>query len=107
MLENVCTLKQINNECYIWADGEDYRDGRNLWYGGLPAYLYNVTKDNYFIISHWQCCKKPAYQIKYIDEYGILYLYGDGSWNGGFGGYLEIYDIYLKDPRPLDELFVY
>ena len=28
----------------------------------------NINKDSCFIISHWQCCEKPAYQIKRIKK---------------------------------------
>lgn len=52
MLDKGCTLKQINDECEIWDS--------------VPDYLDNVSKDNCFKISWWQCCEKPAYRITYI-----------------------------------------
>ena len=57
MLNEGCTLKQINDECEIWAY--------------VPEHLENINKDNCFKISYWQCCDKPAYQIIriYFDGY--------------------------------------
>ena len=64
MLDNGCTLQEIQDSC-------------NIWYS-VPEHLKNVNKDNCFTISWWQCCDKPAYQIKYIymeisnEKFGML-----------------------------------
>lgn len=49
-IPNPLTLKKVNEECKIWSE--------------LPEYLEEVTEENCFVISHWQCCEKPAYQIQ-------------------------------------------
>ena len=64
----------------------------------------SITKDNSFIISHWQCCDKPAYQITTIDENGILFLSGCGSWNGYYGANISINR--LPSPHSKEELFI-
>lgn len=92
MLDKGCTLKQINEECEIWDS--------------VPEHLENVTKDNCFKISYWQCCDKPAYQISYIYFDGRLEARGCGSWSGYYGNPLRLDSRDLKDPRPKEELFV-
>lgn len=64
-----------------------------------------ITKDNCFIISHWQCCDKPAYRITEIDYRGNVYLYGIGGWHGGYGGWKSINDYQLKKPYPKESLY--
>lgn len=92
MLNGGKTLEEINNECHFWSE--------------VPDYLKNVTKDNCFVISHWQCCDKSAYRIVSITRQGRLRLFGCGSWSGYYGGEVNInYDI-LRNPRPKEELFV-
>lgn len=89
------------------------KDGHSLGYINyicsfgwkLSEELEKVDKDNCFIISFWQCCDKPAYQITSIDYRGNLYLYGIGSWCGGYGGWRSIND--LKDPHQKEELYKY
>ncbi len=92
MLSGGKTLKEINNECHLWSE--------------VPDYLKNVTKDNCFVVSYWQCCDKPAYRIVSITHKGRLELWGCGSWNGYYGGEFKIGNDNLKDPRPKEELFV-
>lgn len=105
MLNDGFTLKEINDECEIWTK-EIGHWVNNIWYGGIPEYLLNVTKDNCFKVSYWQGCEKPAYQIQSITMKGKLFLHGKGSWSGYYGGELKLNNLNLKDPRPKDELFV-
>ena len=86
MLNAGKTLEEINNECHFWSE--------------VPDYLKNVTKGNCFVISHWQCCNKPAYRIVYITYQGRLRL------SGYYGGEVDINNNNLKNPRPKEELFV-
>lgn len=65
-----------------------------------------ITKDNCFIISHWQCCEKPAYQIRRITESGKVYVSGKGSWSGYYGNEEQIDKYYLKKPHPKEDLFI-
>jgi hypothetical protein len=95
MLEEGFTLHEINDETAIWRN--------------VPDHLRNVTKHNCFVISHWQCCDKPAYQICSIefDDYNCkLRVWGCGSWNGYYGDSVNINSQYLADPRPREEFFV-
>lgn len=92
MLDKGYTLKQINDECEIWAY--------------VPEYLENINKDNCFKISYWQCCDKPAYQIVCICFDGEVIARGCGSWSGYYSDRLILYSRDLKDPRPKEELFV-
>lgn len=92
MLKSGYTLKEIQDEC-------------NIWYN-LPEYLYDVTKDNCFKISHWQCCDKPAYTIIYISLDGRVNVNGCGSWAGYYGNYVRINSSDLRNPRPKEELFI-
>lgn len=86
MLDAGKTLEEINNECHFW-----YR---------VPEYLKDVTKDNCFIVSYWQC-----YRIVRISYKGMLKLCGYGSWSGYYGDELKIDDDSLKNPRPKEEFF--
>lgn len=92
MLNEGCTLKQINDECEIWAY--------------VPKHLENINKDNCFVISYLQCCDKPAYRIVSITHKGRLRLFGCGSWSGYYGSEFDINNNSLKNPRPKEELFV-
>ena len=92
MLNEGYTLKQINDECEIWDS--------------VPKHLENVNKDNCFKISWWQCCEKPAYQIRHIYFDGKLEVRGCGSWNGYYGNTLGLHSRDLIDPRPKEELFI-
>lgn len=92
MLENGCTLSQINKECNIWRR--------------IPEHLEDVTKDHCFTISYWQCCDKPAYQIIDIDINGRLYLSGCGSWVGYYGAWVSIDSNNLRYVHDLGKLFV-
>lgn len=92
MLKSGATLSEINNECHIWYS--------------VPEYLKDVTKDNCFVIQHWQCCSKPAYQIVDIGVDSRLNVRGCGSWNGYYGYYIDIASDNLKNPRPKEELFI-
>ena len=66
----------------------------------------SITKDNCFVISHWQCCDEPAYQIRSITENGNVYVSGKGSWSGYYGNDIKIDDYHLKKPYPKDKLFI-
>lgn len=92
MLDAGKTLEEINNECHLWSE--------------VPKYLKNVTKDNCFVISHWQCCDKPAYRIVSITHQGRFRLSGCGSWSGYYGSELDINNNNSQNPRPEEELFV-
>lgn len=92
MLRNGHTLMEIQNEC-------------NIWYS-FPEHLKDVTTDNCFVVSYWQCCDKPAYRIVEIDMCGRVRLWGCGSWNGYYGDLVELNSSYLKKPHPKEELFI-
>lgn len=92
MLEYGHTLKEIQEEC-------------NVWYS-VPKHLENVSTHNCFIISHWQCCDKPAYTIDYIYMDGRVRVWGCGSWNGYYGEALVLSSIELMNPHPKEELFI-
>lgn len=92
MLRSGATLEEINQRYGIWYS--------------VPEHLKNVTKDHCFTISHWQCCDKPAYTIKGIGMDGRLYVFGIGSWNGGYGCEVPIDSTNLKKVHSPDELFV-
>jgi hypothetical protein len=64
----------------------------------------DITKENCFVMEHWQCCHKPAYQIVRIESDGALRLWGYGGWSGGYGGTISIKD--LPAPNSPAELFV-
>ena len=88
-------------------------DGFDLGYIGyqcgfnwnLSEEIKKVTKDNCFIIKHWQCCDRPAYRIVEIDEVGNLRLFGIGAWDSGYGAWVSVSD--LKKPYPKEELYEY
>ena len=92
MLREGCTLLEINNHCFMWRE--------------VPKHLMNVTKDNCFVVSHWQCCDKPAYSIVDIDMSGRVKLWGCGSWDGYYGQKVTLDSSCLYNPRPKEELFV-
>lgn len=100
-IEQNKTLKEINEECKIWYDKDDFEKL------AIPSYLENVNKDNCFKISFLQCCNKPAYQIQRILNNGQLQLGGFGSWSGFYTSDFNIFDNSLKDPRPAEELFIH
>lgn len=85
------TLKAIN-----WLCGFNWK---------LRDELLEVTKENCFIISHWQCCDKPAYQINYINGRGSVNVWGIGGWSGGYGNDMMIDN--LPEPHPAEELYKY
>lgn len=92
MLDEGCTLKEIQAECRVWND--------------VPKHLENVTKDNCFVVSWWEWCNKPAYQITRILFTGSVVLSGCGSLIGDYDGILSLCDNELEDPRPKEELFI-
>lgn len=92
MLEDGCTLKEIQDEC-------------NIWYS-IPKHLENVNAENCFIIRHWQCCNKPAYRIKYIYMDGKVKVWGCGSWDGYYGDALNLNSRELTKPHRKEELFI-
>lgn len=63
-----------------------------------------VTKDNCFIVSHWQCCEKPAYKIVHIESDSYVKLWGRGSWNGYYGD--NVRPEKLTTPYAPEELFI-
>lgn len=90
LLHKKLTLSNIKYLCgFNWNLRDDLKD---------------VTEDNCFTFSHWQCCKKPAYRIRSIDEDGKLYVRGKGSWSGGYGDTIAVDK--LPTPHPAEELFV-
>lgn len=64
----------------------------------------DITKDNCFIVSHWQCCEKPAYKIVRVNSNGTLELWGKGSWSGYYGGAVGVDR--LPKSYPKEDLFV-
>lgn len=92
MLDKGYTLKEIQDECNIWES--------------IPEYLSDATKDNCFVIPHWQCCNKPAYQINEIKFDGKVFVWGCGSWSGYYGDELWLEDDNLKYPKSKEELYV-
>jgi hypothetical protein len=79
----------------------------NRWCGfgwRLSEEQKRITKDNCFIISHWQCCDRPAYRITGIEKNGYVDMWGCGSWSGYYGHPVSISD--LPKPHPKEELFV-
>ena len=64
-----------------------------------------ITKNNCFVISYWQCCNKPAYQIVSIESNGRVFLVGKGGWSGYYGGMMPVNR--LPKPHPGEELFVF
>lgn len=64
-----------------------------------------ITTDNCFIVSHWQCCDKPAYRIVSIADYGRVKLWGKGGWMGYYGN--EIEPSKLPKAYPKEDLFIY
>ncbi len=65
----------------------------------------NITKDNCFVIPHWQCCNKPAYTIVAIEDGGFLNARGKGSWSGYYGNVISLDK--LPEPHPKEKLYVY
>lgn len=85
------TLEQIEFSCgFHWSLKEEHK---------------KVTKDNCFIISHWQCCEKPAYRITRINKNGSIDVFGRGGWDGGCGNTMEISK--LGTPHEKEELYIY
>lgn len=90
MLEMGYTLWSINYRCgFNWNLKDNQKD---------------ITKDNCFTFSHWQCCSKPAYQIVSIEEGGYLRLWGKGGWTGGYGNIIGLDK--LPEPYPKEKLFI-
>lgn len=89
LLQDGFSLDYINYQCgFNWKLSEE---------------IVKVTKDNCFVISHWQCCDKPAYRIVEIDERGNIRLWGRGSWDGGYGNWVSVDK--LKEPHSKEELY--
>lgn len=90
MLEAGNSLYLINYHCgFGWKLTEEQKD---------------ITKDNCFIVSHWQLCKKPAYRINQIDVNGKLKLWGKGGWAGYYGNWVRLGE--LGKPYPKEDLFI-
>ena len=92
MLKDGHTLMEIQNECNIWRS--------------IPEHLKDVTTDNCFVVSHWQCCDKPAYRIIKIEMDGRVSLWGCGSWSGYYGNEVHLNSTCLLTPHSKEELFV-
>ena len=93
LLDNRHSLSTINYLCgFRWELTKEQED---------------ITKDNCFIISHWQGYDKPAYQIRRIEKDGNLYVSGKGNWSGYYGQEVRINESYLQKPHPKEELYVY
>jgi hypothetical protein len=91
MLDQGYTLESIEYTCgFHWNLTEEQK---------------KITKDNCFIISHWQCCEKPAYRIIEIERGGYLRLWGVGSWSGGYGSVISLNK--LPEPHPKEEFYKY
>lgn len=91
LLRDGATLETIQSRCnFRW---------------NLKDYQKNITKDNCFVMSHWQCCDKPAYQIMKINIDGGLYLRGKGNWSGYYGNDVRVDQ--LSTPYPEEDLFVH
>lgn len=73
----------------------------------LSEEMKKVNKDSCFKIDYLQCCNKPAYQITNINYRGDLYLWGIGSWSGGYGEWKTYNDYNLQKVYPKEKLFVY
>jgi len=91
MLDMGCPLRYINYIC-----GFDWN---------LREELEEVTKDNCFVFSHWQCCNKPAYQIMSIEYGGVLNVRGKGGWMGYYGD--KMFPNKLPTPHSKEELYKY
>lgn len=65
----------------------------------------NITKDNCFVFSHWQCCEKPAYRIASIEDGGFLKLWGKGGWSGYYGNVVSLNKLPVSYSK--EDLFVY
>ena len=92
MLERGSNLRSIEYQCgFNWNLTDEQKE---------------ITKDSCFVISHWQCCDKPAYQIRSIEESGRVYVSGKGSWSGYYGNEVNISEYYMKKPCPKEELFI-
>ena len=90
LLRNGCYLDTIEYHCkFGWKLTEEQK---------------TISKENCFIVSHWQCCKKPAYRIVEIDKHGNLRLWGKGSWDGYYGNFISIDR--LPEPHPKEEFFI-
>ena len=90
----------------LWEEGHCLRTvNYYCGYGWtLSKEREEITKDNCFIISHWQCCDKPAYRITRIEDNGWLNVWGCGSWSGYYGNQMQVED--LKNPYPKEDLFI-
>lgn len=90
LLESGRTLRNINYHCgFNW---------------NLTKEQEEITKDNCFIFSHWQCCEKPAYKIVEIDGSGKFRLRGKGSLSGYYGDWVRLDR--LAKPYPKESLFI-
>jgi hypothetical protein len=90
LLNNGYPLSSINYFCgFNWS---------------LTKKQESITKYNCFVISHWQCCDKPAYRIVRINERGYLMLRGKGNWSGYYGDWVKIDRLPVAHSK--DELFV-
>lgn len=105
-----CLFQHVRGRCIM----HDFRYGFSLYDLNFRYNLYvpesqlelakRITKDSCFKIPYLQGCEKPAYRIVDISIYGKIKVGGVGSWSGYYESTADWHD--LKDPRPLEELFV-
>jgi len=91
LLQQGCNLRSIQYRCgFKWELTDEQKE---------------ITKDNCFVMSHWQCSKKPAYKITHITSCGYLKLWGKGGWSGYYGHDVKLEA--LGEVYPKEDLFVY
>lgn len=116
-VKNEELLKKINR---LFEKGKTFGEieettGYNFGIYEENSHMRDVNKDNCFVISHWQCFKKPAYKICWLipsisswgDLYIRLHVIGKGGWTGYYGESLNINSPSLKNPRPKEEFEEY
>ena len=78
-----------------------------IWTYSLTEKQKTITKDNCFVIRHWQGCKKPAYKIERLFLHGMIKLGGVGGWSGYYSSVIKLDKYNLLDPRQKAELYEY
>jgi hypothetical protein len=92
MLEHGCTLGEIE-------------DRYQLWSGTIPAKLRYLDNTFCFTMPYLQGCDKPAYRLSRISGSGDLYVFGIGSFMGGYESHVRWNE--LRESKPLSELYIY
>jgi len=100
-------LDKVIND--MWDDGatlQQIDDQFGVFNGCLTEEQKTVTKDSCFVIEYLALCDKPAYRIVHIgSHWGAITVGGKGSYLGYYEH--DVNMLYIKDPHPLSELFVY